>query len=563
MRKENSDFQTAFLSEAGTFLHNRDCFAYVELDDLACWVIADGLDNDLELESAELAVQSVLGSFSEKPTLSPRKLTSYVKQAHKLLQRESKRMRLKASLTLLATDYKHAVWVSAGHTRFYHFRQGKLLTRSIDHSLAQQMVLSGKLRRDEADSHEEKHNLLQYLGMPGSISPYMSRKVELEDGDMLLLCSLGLWEGVHSVEMLDAIEETDGPDEFVDLLEEIMLSRQGKVIHNYTAAAVYAGKVYKEQQKKRNWGKLAKTVAMLLIPMVLAGGGAFYYKMRAVQLKAETVASMVESEKKGDEKAADGDFEKALNEYSLARNAAIKLKDKVHTKLIGSKLELVETIIDGDSALKDGDYEKAVSKYEAAEKDAKRYKDFDMEGVTANKKKAQTYLIVLSTIKQGDLKLAAKDYSGAKQAYEKAKKQAVLANFDPGVQQVSLKMNEVDTQLAEQKKNELQKKGEELEQKGDEQMEKEAYAEAIATFTAAQNVYQQAELLDKVLNLEHKIIDAQTKLNPPQPAAAPGDPLAEAAAGSTGAASGAADSASSTNTAEKASAEQGQASAKR
>ncbi|WP_252898059.1 hypothetical protein [Lysinibacillus sphaericus] len=43
MRKENCDFKTSFLSEAGSFLQNKDYFAYTELDDIACWVAHKGL----------------------------------------------------------------------------------------------------------------------------------------------------------------------------------------------------------------------------------------------------------------------------------------------------------------------------------------------------------------------------------------------------------------------------------------------------------------------------------------------------------------------------------------
>ena len=38
MRKQNSTFKTAFLSEAGSKLENNDYFAYVELDRYACYL---------------------------------------------------------------------------------------------------------------------------------------------------------------------------------------------------------------------------------------------------------------------------------------------------------------------------------------------------------------------------------------------------------------------------------------------------------------------------------------------------------------------------------------------
>ena len=48
MRKQNSEFKTAFTSEADCDLKNTDYFGYVELDDYACYVVADGIDDQLE-----------------------------------------------------------------------------------------------------------------------------------------------------------------------------------------------------------------------------------------------------------------------------------------------------------------------------------------------------------------------------------------------------------------------------------------------------------------------------------------------------------------------------------
>ena len=44
MRKLNSKVRTSFISEEGTYLQNKDYFAFVELDKYACYVIADGID---------------------------------------------------------------------------------------------------------------------------------------------------------------------------------------------------------------------------------------------------------------------------------------------------------------------------------------------------------------------------------------------------------------------------------------------------------------------------------------------------------------------------------------
>ena len=46
MRRINSEFKTANMSEEGHKLSNRDYFGYVEMDDFACYVLADSLDEE-------------------------------------------------------------------------------------------------------------------------------------------------------------------------------------------------------------------------------------------------------------------------------------------------------------------------------------------------------------------------------------------------------------------------------------------------------------------------------------------------------------------------------------
>ncbi|XOS90475.1 hypothetical protein ACLMAB_16215 [Brevibacillus laterosporus] len=56
--------------------------------------------------------------------------------------------------------------------------------------------------------------------------------------------------------MLETLEEAKGPEEMADQLEEVLLSKQKQVIHNYTIASIYANKVFKEDPK--NVGKRLK-----------------------------------------------------------------------------------------------------------------------------------------------------------------------------------------------------------------------------------------------------------------------------------------------------------------
>ena len=61
MRRINSEFQTFHMSEEGQKLSNRDYFGYVEMDDFACYVLADSLDEEPSINSARLVVDSICG----------------------------------------------------------------------------------------------------------------------------------------------------------------------------------------------------------------------------------------------------------------------------------------------------------------------------------------------------------------------------------------------------------------------------------------------------------------------------------------------------------------------
>ena len=79
MRKINSTFKTAFISEAGAALKNNYYFAYVELDDYACYVIANSITDRIESESAKVAVENAIRHFQENPSMRRRAMQSYLK----------------------------------------------------------------------------------------------------------------------------------------------------------------------------------------------------------------------------------------------------------------------------------------------------------------------------------------------------------------------------------------------------------------------------------------------------------------------------------------------------
>ncbi|MCR5438952.1 MAG: protein phosphatase, partial [Selenomonas sp.] len=106
MRKSNSDFRTAFVSETGSQLVNNDYFAFVELDDYACYVIASGITDFKESQGAKRAVENILLSFQEQPGMSKMALKRYLQDANDRLVASASREKLRASVVVVVTDYE-------------------------------------------------------------------------------------------------------------------------------------------------------------------------------------------------------------------------------------------------------------------------------------------------------------------------------------------------------------------------------------------------------------------------------------------------------------------------
>ena len=127
------------------------------------------------------------------------------------------------------------------------------------------MAEQGEIPLDMIAQHEERHNLYCYLGMPGRFTPYVSPQIKLEDGDIITLCTRGIWENTGVPELLDAAEDANEPEELCTSLEDIILNQRMKWISNYTIACIYINKVYKNPKKE----KIMKRIAVICIPILM------------------------------------------------------------------------------------------------------------------------------------------------------------------------------------------------------------------------------------------------------------------------------------------------------
>lgn len=115
MRRTNSKFVTKYISEEGSLPVNHDYFGFAEMDNFACWAIAEGYDNDTDLLSAQLAVDTVISEFTKKPSMSKRRMQGYVKEANRQLRLQNGRFRRKASILIAVSNYNKLRYVGCGN----------------------------------------------------------------------------------------------------------------------------------------------------------------------------------------------------------------------------------------------------------------------------------------------------------------------------------------------------------------------------------------------------------------------------------------------------------------
>jgi len=102
--------------------------------------------------------------------------------------------------------------------------------------------------------------MTSYLGKERQARPFISKKIKLTEGSVLLFATSNMWGRISGIEILDAYENTKTNEEFLDSLQELLLSLQGhdpQKIGSFTAATLSVEKVFqedvqKEKKKKRN-----------------------------------------------------------------------------------------------------------------------------------------------------------------------------------------------------------------------------------------------------------------------------------------------------------------------
>ncbi|MCM1561010.1 MAG: hypothetical protein NC123_15935 [Butyrivibrio sp.] len=530
MRRINSEFRTFHMSEEGQKLSNRDYFGYVEMDDFACYVLADSLDDEPSVNSARLVVDSIIRDFTEAPTMSRRALRRYMWRAHAELLHQRGGMHLKAAVVVAVTDYRKLRYCHVGNSRLYLIRNARILDRTLDQSLTQNLIEQEQIVLDEAARHEERNNLYSFLGERGEPEIQISRKKKLEAGDLFIQLTRGVWEQCGEQEFLQIVNDAKETKDIPDQIEDFILKEQNsRDIDNYSMAVTSVDKIYQSPKKPVS----VKKILLIVLPILLAIATVsvtLFLRYRSVRTKTDSMIRCMES---GEEYLAGNNYQKAKEEYEEARKLADSLHREQEYEDADRYMKLAEQIILADEALSGEEYQKAQELYLAARQMAVDTGNVGLAYVESQLARTEGYIEVFDLIAQGEKKEEYGNLAGAIACYKEAKEKAAALYFMDGKKealelqmaaeeklekeqmeaqerlQEQIEAEAVNRALDNEQRTNDQQNAIDLENKGNELLAEGSYESAITFYQAARTIYGRLDMTEMAERIEPKIAAAQ------------------------------------------------------
>jgi PPM family protein phosphatase len=245
-----SRIQIASCSEQGSRSRNEDTVRHSAVGEGCFAVLCDGAGgHNRGAEAAQRASERVAYLLDDANlSFMPENLSQAVVLAHSALQghqqghSSEQRMHTTVVALWIDTEAQFALWTHVGDSRLYRVRKGRVDVVTSDDSVVQQLVQSGAISAEQALTHPQRNQLLTALGVEDDVLPHtVARPVELQEGDVFLLCSDGWWDHFDSAALTRSLAAALTPQDWLRHMQQHIQSRQRPRQDNYSAIAVWVG----------------------------------------------------------------------------------------------------------------------------------------------------------------------------------------------------------------------------------------------------------------------------------------------------------------------------------
>ncbi len=209
----------AEVSLTGDREDNQDRAAVASGDGAALLVVMDGMGGHAYgARAAETGCKVILEKFKaeSKPLFDPLGFlhlalgcahTAVVALGSKL----AVDLKPRATCAICLVQREEAYWAHVGDSRVYHLRAGAVIARTRDHSHVEQLLREGSIREEEVPGHPMRNFVECCIGGEAALPEMsISRRQRLEDGDVLLVCTDGIWANLKDADIAGCLRPGNG-----------------------------------------------------------------------------------------------------------------------------------------------------------------------------------------------------------------------------------------------------------------------------------------------------------------------------------------------------------------
>ena len=209
-----------------------DCFGFIADESSILFCLCDGMGGQKGGDIASRsAVNEMVAGFSDLNAADSIQtvLSGLTTKADRTVfsLKDEKGNRLNAGTTLVAAVIRNheLYWNSAGDSRLYIFRRGKLRQITKDQNyrtVLEEQLMAGEICESEFQERNEKgEELINYIGV-GNLSfiDYSATALKLKQDDILMICSDGLYKVLNDAEISMILQSSDEPKKIMETLEK-------------------------------------------------------------------------------------------------------------------------------------------------------------------------------------------------------------------------------------------------------------------------------------------------------------------------------------------------------
>ena len=177
------------------------------------FAIADGMGG---AQAGELASSLAAGAVRDDEAVSgsgERRVAELIQEANRRVYQRSSQdasaSGMGTTMTVALVEDGAVVFGHVGDSRAYLIRDGRLEQLTEDHSLVAELVRSGKLSPEEAETHPQRSVITRALGTDPDVD-VDTFSIPTHPGDLFMLCSDGLTSMVEDEAILEGVEKNRG-----------------------------------------------------------------------------------------------------------------------------------------------------------------------------------------------------------------------------------------------------------------------------------------------------------------------------------------------------------------